>query len=357
MSEAGGTSAAAVSELPEHNVTGRDFGIRSHFRYSGPPLIDIHAHVLQTRSTDPTNGPPSGTGPGASLDQAEIMLDVAREFSVGQIYSMCFPDDIIPLRDRFGERLRFIGSITKKPDEPEDAAYRLLDRFLELGVVMLKFWSAPRGRERGLFVDAPWRIEAARRARAAGIKTIMVHVGDPDNWFSRVYADTAKFGTKLDQYVGLERMIQLFPDLNWIGAHMGGDPEHPDHLQELLERYPRVYFDTSATKWQVREVSAHRSAVRALILKYPQRFLFGSDLVTRHGLPREHYVSRYWCHRTLWESDWEGPSPIADADYTPEQPGTTTPPLRGLALPNDTLNLLYHANSSRLGTDYSVPST
>ena len=39
---------------------------------------------------------------------------------------------------------------------------------------------------RGLFVDAPWRIEAARRARAAGVRVVMVHVGDPDAWFRTV---------------------------------------------------------------------------------------------------------------------------------------------------------------------------
>ena len=92
--------------------------------------------------------------------------------------------------------------------------------------------------------------------RAAGVRIIMVHVADPDDWFRTVYADAAKYGTKPEQYVGLERMIQMFPDMTWIGAHMGGDPEHPDHLEALLERYPNFYIDTSATKWQVREVSA-----------------------------------------------------------------------------------------------------
>jgi hypothetical protein len=341
-------NVAAAVKPPEHNVTGIDYSDRRHFRYTGPPLIDIHAHVLQTRATDPSNGPPSGTGPGASVEQAVTMLDVAQEFGVSRVYSMCFPDDIPPLRERLGSRIGFNGSIQKKLDEPEEVAYRLLDRFLELGVELLKFWSAPRGRERGLFVDAPWRIEAARRARAAGIRVIMVHVSDPDAWFRTVYADAAKYGTKADQYVGLERMLELFPDLTWIAAHMGGDPEHPDHLEALLERYPHLHFDTSATKWQVREVSAHAAAFRKLVCRYPQRFLFGSDLVTRHGLPRDHYVSRYWCQRTLWESTWDGRSPIADPDYQhgPDEP--PTPPLRGLGLPADVLEQVYHQNACRL---------
>jgi hypothetical protein len=197
-------------------------------------------------------------------------------------------------------------------------------------------------------VDAPWRIESARRARAAGVRLVMVHVADPDAWFRTVYADAAKFGTKADQYVGLERMLQMFPDMTWIGAHMGGDPEHADHLEALLERYPYLNFDMSATKWQVREVSAHRDAVRGLICRHPDRFLWGSDLVTRHHLVADHYASRYWSHRTLWESSWEGPSPIADPDYKPAPGGWATPPLRGLHLPEEVLEKVYRANAERI---------
>jgi hypothetical protein len=115
-------NAKAAAELPEHNMTGVDFSDRKHFRYTGPPIIDIHAHVLQTRPTDPPDGPPPGTGPGASLEAAEIMLDVAREFGVSRVYSMCYPEDISPLRERFGGRIGFNGSIHKKLEEPEDVA-------------------------------------------------------------------------------------------------------------------------------------------------------------------------------------------------------------------------------------------
>lgn len=327
---------------PEYNVTGHDYSQRGHLRFAGP-ILDFHAHVMLTRPGDPPTGPALGEGPGASSDQAALMLDVGQEFGVTRTVSMCVPDDIPVLRERLGDRLLYNGMIQKKRlDDPDDVAYKLLDRFLELGAVMIKFWSAPRGRDRGLIVDAPWRIEAARRARAAGVRLVMVHVGDPDAWFRTVYSDTAKFGAKPDQYVGLRRMLELFPDMTWIGAHMGGDIEHPDHLQRLLETYPHFHLDTSATKWQVREVPKRREPVRRLIESFPDRFLFGTDLVTRHTLDREHYVSRYWCQRTLWESDWQGPSPIADPDADGQ------PLLHGIQLSPDVLEKVYWKNAQRL---------
>jgi hypothetical protein len=329
--------------VPEHNVTGIDYAERRHLHYAGPALIDIHAHVMRPRNFEKPDVIVED-----NLDQARLMLDVAAEFGVERIYTMCPADDIALLREAFGDRIGFNGPISKKRDEPDDVAYRLLDRYLELGVRLIKFWSAPRGRERGLNVDAPWRIEAAKRARAAGVRLIMVHVADPDVWFNKVYTDVARYGTKADQYQPLERMLAMFPDMTWIGAHMGGDPEHAEHLDALLARYPNLYLDTSATKWQVREVSAHRDAIRALVCRHPTRFLFGSDLVTRPGLVREHYVSRYWCQRTLWESAWEGPSPIQDPDFTPTADGYSSPMLRGVDLPPDVLTQVYRTNVLRL---------
>jgi Amidohydrolase len=332
---------------PEYNVTGIDYGQRGHLHFGGP-LIDVHAHVMGTRPGDPRDIPPN-SGVAASYTQSETMLAVAEEFGIVRTYTMCPAEDIPPLRERFGDRIAFNGMIAKmKADEPDDAVFARLDRFLELGVEIIKFWSAPRGRDRGLLVNAPWRIEAARRARSAGVRIVMVHVADPDVWFRRDYIDVAKFGTKPEQYVGLRLLLEMFPDLTWIGAHMGGDPEHPDHLEALLQTYPNLYFDTSATKWQVREVSSRRDAVRSLICRYPRRFLFGSDLVTRHDLVREHYVSRYWCQRTLWESVWEGRSPIADADFQAAPEGPATPLLRGLDLPHEVLDQVYYTNAVRL---------
>lgn len=341
-------SMVSHAEAPEFNVTGQDFGRRDHFQYVGPPIIDIHAHVTMTSPQDQPKGPAGGWGEEGSSDSAALMLDIAADFGVGLTISMCPPEDIPPLRRRLGDRLLFNGMISRKADEPDDAAWRRLEQFLEAGVCMVKLWSAPRGRDRGLTVDAPWRREALRRALRAGIRVVMVHIADPDVWWEHTYADTARYGTKADQYPPLYRMLEEFAEVSWIAAHMGGDPEHPDHLEAMLERFPHLHFDTSATKWQVREVSPRREAIRALICRYPSRFLFGTDLVTRHGLTRGHYQSRYWCQRTLWESRWSGPSPIADPDFRPVGDMAQTPELRGVGLPSEVLCQVYRQNAERL---------
>ncbi len=321
---------------PEYNITGLDFASRDHLRYGGPPLIDVHAHVWVTRD-----------GPDSDLADAEQLLAVAQEFVVDRVWTMCPPEDIPPLRERFGQRLGLNGYIVKKPAEPDDAAYRLLDRYLAQDVGLIKFWASPRAEKDSLFRDAPWRAEVIRRAWAAGVRVVMVHVADPDLWFEHRYTDRERYGTKADHHAGLERMIQEFPDVRWIAAHMGGDPENPAHLEELLELYPNLSFDTSATRWQIREMSLHSQQMKRLICRYSDRFLFGSDLVTRPGLARDHYVSRYWCQRTLLESEWQGQSPIEDSDWKLGN-ASASPPLVGLDLPAEVLEAVYRGNARRL---------
>jgi predicted TIM-barrel fold metal-dependent hydrolase len=334
------------SHPPEYNITGASYAERQHFRYVGA-LIDVHAHVTMTHPNDPP-GFPGGSGRAGSVVQADTMLQCARDFGIVQTYTMCPPQDIPPLRERFGAMLRFNGPIQKREGEPDDVAYRLLDQYLEQGVDILKLWGPPRACEDGLSVDSPWRRKVVERARAAGVRVFMVHVSDPDAWFATTYADVIRYGKKKEHYFGLHFLLNLFPDVTWIAAHMGSDPEDPDHLEELLERYPYLYLDTSATKWQVREVSRHWDGIRKLVLRHPSRILFGVDLATRLHLVREHYVSRYWCQRTLWESTWEGSSPIADSDYQPAAGEPALPRLRGLGLPLDVLRQIYHDNIRRL---------
>jgi hypothetical protein len=115
----------------------------------------------------------------------------------------------------------------------------------------------------------------------------------------------------------------------------------------------------------VREISKHpRGAVHAFLERFRGRILFGSDIVTtdehmsagdaksemaaKASRPEDAfdlYASRYWALRTLWESDFDGESPIADPDLAMVDPKQFTaldaPRLQGKHLSPSLLKSLY----------------
>jgi hypothetical protein len=121
---------------------------------------------------------------------------------------------------------------------------------------------------------------------------------------------------------------------------MGGNPENFGRLQRLLDRFPNLMLDCSATRWMVREISARRDEAREFIIRNEDRILFGSDQVSTDERGFDFLSSRFWAHRKLWETAYIGPSPIFDPDLPEDQ----QPILRGLALPDQTLQKMYHDN-------------
>lgn len=325
--------------------------------YSGP-VIDAHTHI-------------HGANAARVYDQVRVLFNVKRTYTMTQLH---LADEV---RDALGESVRFItmpAFMTGDRNDNHRAGYlRAIEQFhARFGARMMKIWASPRLREilpGGATdladIDSPWRREHARLATSLGMM-IMVHVADPDTWFATRYGDGATYGTKAHQYVGLRRMLDEFT-VPWIAAHMGGWPENLPFLDSLLEAHPNLYIDTSATKWIVRELSRHpRDEVLAFFWKWKGRILFGSDLVTtedqlstvKSGLSAmgdlanspeeafELYASRYWALRTVFDTCYEGESPIADPDLKMVDPSRfdamSAPALRGFSLPGDILKSLYH---------------
>jgi hypothetical protein len=209
----------------------------------------------------------------------------------------------------------------------------------------MKFWMAPPMRgEFGLTLEHEFLRPVIQRGLDLGYD-FMVHVGDPEEWFhpGRRYGDTQRYGTKADQYPQLEWFLEHVAPRFVIGAHMGGRIEDPEFLSDMLTRHANFYLDTSATKWIVRGVAARPAAVRDLFLAHPDRLLFGSDLVVEDQYDFQHYASRYWAQRTMWETVYDGESPIEDPDVP------AAPRLRGIDLPPDVLRRVYGQNAVRLG--------
>jgi len=77
-------------------------------------------------------------------------------------------------------------------------------------------------------------------------------------------------------YAAFERRVARHPKTTFIGVHFGNDPEDPDHVAQMLDKYPNLYIDTAA---RVPEIGRQDAAkMRLFYEKYQDRILFGTDL-------------------------------------------------------------------------------
>ncbi len=327
------------------------------------PIIDAHAHI--------NGGRASG-----------LYREVMDLFGVERVWSQSQLTEADAVERVLGDRVRFVAI----PDYmASDRAHAHRQGFLDnirqwhaRGARIVKFWCAPRGRDYGreigepllLTLDSPWRRKQMDLAASLGMM-FMAHIADPDTWFATKYTDASVYGTKRSQYEALERLTAEY-DTPWLIAHMGGWPEDLAFLDGLLSRNPRLHLDTSATKWMVRELSKHPTeALASFLTRHKGRVLFGSDIVTMDAHltsdpgPRgmgeqasneaeafDLYASRYWALRTMFETDYEGESPIADPDLAMVEPSRfdamSAPALRGHRLPVELLRVLYRGAAEDL---------
>jgi hypothetical protein len=331
-------------------------------------ILDIHSHI---------NG----------AHALGIFRQAADAYGVGEVFTMVGLGAAKTVREVFGSRARFIAFPNMRSG---DRRHAMTEGFLEdiqgfhddYGARLIKLWNAPRmfdffpgdSGEDLIAFDSPWRVRHVELASSLGMG-VMVHVADPDTWFATRYADATKYRMKREHYLALERMLDRFP-VPWLGAHMGGYPEDLAFLDGLLTRHANLHLDTSATKWVVRELSRHpRERVVDFLTKWRGRILFGSDIVTtdeqlsppplsadgvRHPMADladspetafDLYASRYLALRMMFETDYQGLSPIADPDLRMVDPSITdplaAPQMRGLGLSGEMLATLYRGAAVR----------
>ena len=299
------------------------------------PIVDVHTHSAPNRET------------ARLIEAADIYgitkLVVISKLDAGLALCAAFPGRVIPATwleyDRAADTKAFVAD-----------NLRLLDRAASAGVHIVKFWFAPRFyKERHMRLDDE-RLEPIFAAMGRLGFLALVHIADPDIWFRKYYADRSLYGTKEEQYQPLERVLAAHHDVNFIAAHLGGDPEHLGHLDALLRAHRNLYLDTSATRWLVRELGRQTGATREFFARNSDRILFGTDQVVLESSEPERYTSRYWIHQVFWETDTVCPLPIDDPDATGQ------PVLSGVNLPADVLEKIYWKNPARLlGLEESIP--
>ena len=288
-------------------------------------VIDFHCHLFQRR-------------------HAEDWFAAADHYGIDQFLSMTPLEDVVPILRDFGSRIHFIAvpQFRVEPVNWVDDWLGRLESFYNLGSRIMKFHAAPGTMDmRKRRLDHPAHKPLFQFAVDHKM-AIMTHIGDPELWYRGKYIDTARFGTHEEHFVMWESLLHEYPEVPWIGAHLGGNPEDLSKLQYMLDKYPQLMLDCSATRWMAREVSARRDPAREFFIRNQDRILFGSDQVSGDDRGFDFLASRFWVHRKLWETAYDGQTPIFD----PDLPADHQPVLHGLALPDDVLQKLYHDNAA-----------
>jgi len=290
------------------------------------PIFDAHLHI---------------TG----KDVLPLFKQVADLYGIKKFLTMTPLEDVEAVQDVFGHAAQF-NTIPKffgaDPLFEHGPGYvERIKAFHAKGARVAKFWCAPRIYELipATFANHPLRIDSQVRRASIDVAVelgmkLMVHIADPNTWFATKYRDEQRYGSKRAQYDMLEWLLDTYK-VPTIAAHMGGSPEDLDFLDALLSRHKHLYLDSSAMKWQVRELSLQTPERRRTFFKRWQgRILFGSDIVTsdqhfytnttlkndmgkkasNHQEAFDLYASRYYCLRKLFETNDCFESPVADPD-------------------------------------------
>jgi hypothetical protein len=321
---AAASAAMAPAKPSEYNRLNLDFHKPIPRPKVNGPVIDFHTHLIAAR-------------------HGKVWFETARHFGIDNFVTMAPMEEAIGLQRDWPGRIQFIV-IPAWQNPSIDDWLRRLEMFYNMGSRIIKFHMAPGTMAmRHIRLDSPVLRPVLKEAAARGM-ILMSHVGDPDTWYSGKYTDTAKYGTREEHYAMWEGALEEYRDHPWLGAHMGGNPENLARLQDLLDRFPNLYLDNSATRWMVRELSARRDAAREFVIRNAERILFGTDQVSGDDRGFDFLASRFWAHRKLWETAYNGPSPIYDPDLKED----AQPVLRGLALPDDVIQKIYRDNGVKL---------
>jgi rhodanese-related sulfurtransferase len=255
-------------------------------------------------------------------------------------------EDLPPLREHHSERFFFCLPLDfSHPSGSRafcDTNLERISRASSLGVVAIKLWFQPRFMAKHkLSLNSP-HLQPLFDAMSENKLLAIVHIADPDIWYATHYADRGVYGSKKQHLEQLEDFLSKNPELNVVCAHFAGYPENLEYLSRLLDTYPNVHLDTSATKWITRELGKKPEQSRRFLLQYAPRIVFGSDNYVFPETDLRHFSLRYYVHRMFWETAAEFTSPIPDPDAG--QPVR----LRGLNLPEAVLQRLYFLNGRAL---------
>jgi hypothetical protein len=236
-----------------------------------------------------------------------------------------------------------------------------LDHTFSDGIVTVKLWKniGMTVRDRSgkfIMVDDPGLDPVIEHIIAKNLP-VTGHLGEPRNcWLplnemtvssdSNYFAEHPEYHMFLhpeypsyeEQIRARDHLLAKYPDLRFIGCHLGSLEWNVDSLAKRLDKYPNMAVDMSARICHLQYQSAqNRKRVRDFCIKYQDRLLYGTDTGDESNSDPERFKKRM--HAT-WMDDWK---------YFTSDKGMTSELFRGkfigLQLPKEVVNKIYSENA------------
>jgi predicted TIM-barrel fold metal-dependent hydrolase len=240
------------------------------------------------------------------------------------------------------------------PNFPAESIHQV-DRDFHRGAIAMKIWKNV-GMEvkdnQGKYVlpDDP-KLQPIFEDIARQDKTLLTHLAEPDlAWqaldvkkdpLSAYYLDNPQWHmlnkpgvpSKRAILEARDHILERNPHLRVVGVHLGSMEKDLDDLARHLDRYPNFAVDTAA-RMEYFEFG-NREKVRAFLIKYQDRVIYGTDLDVNPDANVQQSVHEW---KDMYASDWR----FLATNETLQIDGRT---VHGLDLPQEVLQKIYRTNA------------
>ena len=143
-----------------------------------------------------------------------------------------------------------------------------------------------------------------------------------------------------DQIDARDHLLELHPDLKFIGCHLGSLEWNVDELAKRFDKFPNMAVDMAARICHLEYQSVRdRKKVRDFCIKYQDRLLYGTDLSDEGSGNVQELANQI--HET-WLDDWKY--------FTTDDKMTSNTfkgEFEGLKLPKEVVRKIYSENAIR----------
>jgi len=188
---------------------------------------------------------------------------------------------------------------------------------------------------------------------------LLAHLGEPKNcWLpedqmttpndKRYYKNHPQYHMFLhpesptyeDQIMARNHLLQKYPGLEFIGAHLASEEWSVEELSKSFDRYPQLKVDLAARISHLEyQSSKDREKVRNFLIKYQDRIIYATDMSVNEK--STNYASVCEGMKRTWLDHWTYLATDSTMVFK-DMPDTK---LKGLQLPKEAVDKIFYKNA------------